>query len=177
MAQLRDAPDQSEFAGGWLVAQTKPQRERWAVQNLTSQGLETYLPLIAVHLRRGGIRRQSLFPRYIFVYSSQGQWRTIRSTYGISTLIMRGGIPAVIPAKEIQQIRAREDEDGLVRLPQSPSAANLRAGDAVRIVEGPFAGRLGICEGTPIQERVRILMEFLGGYIPCLLHTNQLDPL
>jgi transcription antitermination factor NusG len=47
----------------------------------------------------------------------------------------------------------------LIELPQPP---RLRAGDPVRVLSGPFAGRLALYADMKPHERVEVLLAFLG---------------
>jgi len=87
------------------------------------------------------------------------RWRSINSTVGVSQLICRGDIPVPIASTVIEHLKRSEDDGGHILL---PSQALFRRGDAVQIVEGPFASCLGIYQETTDNDRVAILLEFLG---------------
>lgn len=142
--------------GFWIVAKTKSQRERWAAENVSRQGFEHYLPITA-QLEQDKLRSVCVFPGYLFVFTS-GRWRSLLSTFGISSLIMQGQQPAIMPTREIERLRAREDKDGLINFPKF----SLKAGDAVRITGGAFTEKTGIYESDSSQHRVRILLDFMG---------------
>ena len=59
----------------------------------------------------------------------------------------------------VAAIRSRE-RNGLVDLPRPP---RFKRGDAVRILEGPFADRIGLYQGMKPRERVEVLLAILGG--------------
>jgi transcription antitermination factor NusG len=60
----------------------------------------------------------------------------------------------------IDDLRKRE-RNGLIELPQRPE---LKPGDRVRILQGPFAGHLGLYAGAGMRahERVLVLLARLG---------------
>jgi len=59
----------------------------------------------------------------------------------------------------IDDLRKRE-RDELIKLPKRPA---LQPGDQVRILQGPFAGQLGLYAGMRPHERVLVLLQLLGG--------------
>ena len=125
----------------WYVIHTQPRGESRAEVNLTRQGFTTYMPrcLRTVrHARRTEKVARPLFPRYLFVAGEE---------------------PVVLPDRVVEDIRAREDDDGYVRL---GLPAGVRAGSPVRLVEGVFADHRGICERVADEARVAILLELLG---------------
>src|SRR3989338_3344929 len=86
----------------WYLIYSKPQQERMAEENLERQGYQVYLPFIELRKRRGTqykIITEPLFPRYLFIYLSDqtDNWGPIRSTYGVTSLVRFGGIPASVP--------------------------------------------------------------------------------
>src|SRR5215467_9243188 len=144
----------------WAAAQLQPQRERLAQHCLTLNGYETYLPRLrevrVSHGRKVEVR-PPLFPGYCFVAITL-QWQTARYSVGVARLVMDGMVPARAPDAVIDQIRSRE-RGGLIELPKPPRA---RPGDAVRILRGPFEGRLAIYAGMKPRARVEVLLSLLG---------------
>jgi transcriptional antiterminator RfaH len=77
----------------------------------------------------------------------------------VSSAIMDGVRPARVADQIIDDLRKRE-RNGLIELPKRPG---LKPGDQVRILQGPFEGRLGIYAGMRAHERVLVLLALLGG--------------
>lgn len=147
----------------WLVAHTKPQQERWAAENVHRQGFEYYLPLtLAKHPKqpRKPPAPVCLFPRYLFIRTN-GAWRSLLGTFGVSSLVMNGERPSILPETAIEQIKSRQGTDGMVYLPSTP-ASRFKQGERLRINEGPMIGYTGICAEDSGPTRVRILLDFLG---------------
>jgi transcriptional antiterminator RfaH len=144
----------------WAAAQLQPQRERLAQHCLTLAGYETYLPRLrevrVSHGRKVEVR-PPLFPGYCFVAITL-QWHTARYSVGVARLVMDGVQPARVPDAVIDEIRRRE-VGGLIELPKPPAA---RLGDSVRILRGPFEGRLAIYAGMKPRQRVEVLLSLLG---------------
>ena len=161
----------------WIVARTKSQRERWAAENVARQGYDFYLPVLPPQpapKSRKARPPQFLFPGYLFV-QTDGQWRFLLGTFGITTIIMTGQHPSFMPETEIARLRARENDSGFIQLPQL-TTSRFRNGDSVRITEGSFSGLKGIYECDPEQERVRVLLDFLGRKTPILIADDCLEP-
>lgn len=148
---------------GWCVVRCRPHQEEKARLNLARQGFEVYLPRYRKrrrHARRTDIVSRPLYPRYLFACIRSGQeWRPIRSTYGVSSLVEFDGRPALLADIAIEAIRRREDKAGLVVL--SP-IEGLKPGDTVRIVEGTLTNSLGLLERITDDQRVTLLLEMLG---------------
>lgn len=156
---------------GWIVAQTKPQRELYAAENLARQNYEHYLPRILVwqkHLSRA--RLEPLFQSYIFI-RYQERWLPILSTYGIARLILRGSEPVMVPEIEIEKIKMREDDDGFVQLDR---LRGFRIGQKVRVESGLYEGKEAIYNGPSSQRRAQILMDFLGRKAKVLIDEDLL---
>jgi transcription antitermination factor NusG len=135
----------------WAAAQLQPQRDTLALHFLRQAGFETYAPRLRERRTVQGrkvARTPLLFPAYAFVLI-QMQWHAARWAPGVVRLIMDGLAPAVAPRAVIAEIRARE-VSGLIELPKPPPA---RLGDAVRILRGPFEGRLAIYAGMKPRAR------------------------
>ena len=88
---LAERPD----GGRWFAVQTKPRKERLALQHLENQGFRTYCPLYRA-IRRIGRRSMSvlepMFASYVFVHLGppRRQWRAINGTIGVSRIVSFG---------------------------------------------------------------------------------------
>ena len=83
---------------GWLVVNTQPHKEMYALENLERQGFTVYCPLIIKrvrHARRAYDARRALFPSYVFVNTAttQGRWRPVQSTFGVRSIVFQGEQP------------------------------------------------------------------------------------
>lgn len=150
---LLRAPPEAGISGlNWAVATTAPNSEARAAIHLDRQEIVHYSPRFRDHTRRV----RSLFPGYIFV-QERSAWRPVLGTRGISGLITGSDGPALVIDNEIQDIRDREDEEGLVVLPD-PYADGSR----VRVSRGALTGAEGVCAGMLGQDRVFVLLKFMG---------------
>jgi transcription elongation factor/antiterminator RfaH len=158
----------------WYAAYTQPHRETRALLHLKNQGFCAFLPLLATtirHARRHETVLAPLFQNYLFVALdlSRDRWRAINSTYGVSSLIMQNERPSTVQSGVIETLIASSSSDGEVLFCQK-----LAPGDRVRLISGPFAGQLGILQRLNGAERVKVLLEIMGGHIPTELHPRSL---
>lgn len=169
---------------GWLVVRTQHSREVWAAENIRRQEGEPYLPRVAERIKRGAlieVRSKYLFPSYIFVKYVAGRWRFLLGTYGVNSVIMgTGNNPAVVADTEVAKLRACEDVDGLIRLPEwlpgeGVGEGRFRAGEAVRVNGGLYKGYEGLYVGQSAKDREKILLEYLGRKTSVLIDTDQLS--
>jgi len=148
----------------WYVAHTQAREEEKARVNLVRQGFTAYLPQYRKrrrHARRVDWIRAPLFPRYLFVAMDIActRWRAVSSTFGVSHLVCHGDRPVPVPHGVVEEILARNDENGLI--PVEPRVP-FRKGDAVQVVAGALADRIGLFEGVTDEERVILLLDLLG---------------
>lgn len=147
----------------WYVVQTQPRAESKAERHLINQGFGTYLPRYrrrVRHARRNELVLRPLFPGYLFVKLDPQlqRWRSINGTVGVCRILSEGDAPRRVPDQILEQILAREDGEGAVRL--DPPV--FSAGQAVRISTGPLADVTALFEETRDENRVVLLLSLLG---------------
>ncbi len=192
----RDAsPATDSVATAWYVVHTKPRQEALACEHLQRQSFEVYLPMFKAmkpprrrsggpHARPGAgaatvptdlIVREPMFPRYLFLRPSRAtqSLSTVRSTYGVSRLVMFGAEPARVPQALVDGIRqaeaARENAD-LAQI--SP----FRAGMPVRLTDSPLRGLEALVHAVA-KDRVTLLLEILGRPQLIQVGFEQISPL
>jgi len=148
----------------WYVVHTQAQGEGRADLNLRRQGFVTYLPRYLRsrrHARRTETVARPLFPRYLFVALdiARDRWRAVQSTFGVSDLVIVGNYPVPLPDGVVDEIRAREGEQGYVKL-GLPSG--VKPGSPIRLVDGIFADHRGVLERLADDHRVAVLLSLLG---------------
>ena len=148
----------------WYVAQTHANAEFKAAGHLLRQGFSVYLPKymkLRCHARRKEWLPRPLFPRYVFVGvgPENVRWRAIDSTAGISQLVSFGNYPAPVSANIVDELKAREDERGMVAL---KSEALFKKGQAIKFMTGALSEQTGLFECIDDKERVVILLDLLG---------------
>lgn len=156
----------------WNLIHTKPRLETSASQNLEQQGYEVYLPLIAREKLSKGrltIINEPLFPRYLFVKltgkSESKGWSPIRSTRGVSRIVVFGSEPAKVDFNVVESIKAYEE------LQHENPNRYFTAGDKVQLTEGPFAGIDAIYQMSDGIKRAYVLIELISKSV-----RLQVDP-
>jgi transcriptional antiterminator RfaH len=158
----------------WYVVYTRAHAEGTAREHLARQGYRVYLP--CYRKRRRHARRIEqvlcpLFPRYLFVTFDlvEERWRPILSTVGVCGLVRHGDTPTRVPPGVVEAIE-RHEADGTFN--DLSSAARMREGDAVRVVDGPFAELIGRFCALAETERVIVLLDFLGRQVRATLRAD-----
>ena len=157
----------------WYVVQTHAHAESKAAAHLGRQGFEVYLPRYLKkrrHARRVETVAAPLFPRYLFVAVDMAtqQWRSICSTVGVARLLCNGDGPAPVVDGVIENLRNQE-EGGFVRLRQ-----RFELGAQVNVLDGVFAGYLGLFDGMSDTQRVAVLLDLLGRKVRVLLYDMSI---
>jgi transcriptional antiterminator RfaH len=168
--------EDTQFNGGdrWYVAQLRPNGLARAISNLTRQGFATFAPYrqIRQQVRGRWISAQApLFPGYLFVsFDIAPGWQAINSTFGVARLLIQDvRRPAPLPDGLIAGLRARCDGAGALQPP-----AHLAVGDEVRILSGPFAEFVTRIEEIESADRVRVLLQMLGGAVASSIAAHLL---
>lgn len=146
----------------WYLVHTKPRQETLAQQQLEQQGYPCYLPTLLVEKVRQGalsVAQEPLFPRYLFIRlgeeASARSWGPVRSTRGVSKLVMFGQQPARVSDALIAALQAQE------AAMQVQPQRFFEAGDRVRLENGVFSGVEGIFQLAEGERRVMVLIELL----------------
>jgi transcriptional antiterminator RfaH len=160
--------------GQWYVAQTLHHREKIAELRLRAQGFRSFFPQFRRTVRHARKLREvvaPLFPGYIFVAFDieRDRWRSINGTIGVARLLTAQNRPAPVPPDVVQALIGAIDASGCVVL-----GGDLRLGQAVRVVAGPFVGGLGVLERLDGKGRVRVLLNIMGGQTPLVIDRVNL---
>ncbi len=154
-----------ESQPNWFAVVTKPRQEQIALENLQRQDFECFLPMAEnPYQRRSKKHRQiiePLFPRYLFLNAIAGQQNLapVRCTRGVTSMVRFGTELAVVPESIINAIKNRMDPaTGLIRI----KPVEVKAGDKVRVFDGPLAGISGIVQERSSENRALILMDLMG---------------
>ena len=157
----------------WYVVYTQPHRETTAQAHLDAQGFHTFLPRYAKTIRHARKYRTTvapLFLRYLFIAIDvdRDRWRSVNGTRGVSALIMQHERPVPVRRGIVETLLASSAEDGEIRF-----CADLKTGQRVRLVAGPFAEQLGVLEQLGNAGRIRVLLEMMGSQIPIEVHGRD----
>jgi transcription elongation factor/antiterminator RfaH len=158
----------------WYVAQTLHHREKVAERHLREQCFRSFFPQFRRTVRHARTLREvvtPVFPGYIFVIfdTERDRWHSINGTVGVARLLTTLKRPVPVPADIVQALIGAMDVSGCVVL-----GANLRVGEVVRVVAGPFVGGLGVLERLDGKGRVRVLLNIMGGQTPLMIDRADL---
>lgn len=172
-----DSPigDAQSTAGQWYVAHCKHHKEGQAAAALNERlGLPVYLPEVSRSMR-GQIQRTPFFPGYLFVRADLRvvALSQINALPGVLRLIAFGDLPQPVPVAAVEEIRRRVGE---LNAAGGEVMHDFRPGDTILLKRGPFQGLEAIFLGpTAPRERVRVLIEFLGGLRTMEVRADQLE--
>ncbi len=117
---------------------------------------------------------EAMFPGYIFArFDFFERHREVRYALGVSGLLEFGGKYAWLEDEIIESLRKETDNQEVIEI-----APEYSEGATVRVVQGALRGfEAVITRVMPGQERVRILLNFLGREIEAVVgHPDILPP-
>lgn len=147
----------------WFCVHTLPKKELYAEANLKRQGFRCFVPKVIKtvrHARRTKTALAALFPRYLFtvIDLDYHQWRSILGTFGVATLIMEDDLrPRPAPVGVVESLIEATGTAGSLDFRDQ-----LKVGQDVRILTGPFADQMGRLARLDDHGRVAVLLEIMG---------------
>lgn len=131
----------------WFALSVKPRHEKAVAQQLSTKGLEQYLPLYRAKRRwsdRFKLVELPLFPGYVFCRFEYEERLRVLQTLSVTGVVGFGGTPTPVPDLEIESVKA------VLRsgLPVKPWPF-LRVGQQVRVTAGSLTG----VEGMLVREK------------------------
>jgi len=161
----------------WYVVFTHQHGETKALEHLLRQGYSAYLPRYRTqvsHARRRHLVLRPLFPRYLFagIDRASMRWRPILSTFGVADVVRSGDEPAAVPPQIVATIRAKEEAGDFDRLNPQQS---LRLGELVRVTAGAFEDMVGMLVELRDQDRIVVLLEWLGRAVRAQLRAEAVE--
>ncbi len=137
----------------WFAVYTKKQKEHYADVKLLELGIETFLPLIRVRIRRK-LQLRPLFPCYLFARFDAGRWLyTLNHLEGVNKVVSFNDRPIPVDPAIIEGLKKHVSEHGYFVETSTPSP-----GDKVRIQGGLFEGYEGEIHSIRPKDRVVILL-------------------
>lgn len=159
----------------WVLIYTKAKEEKKANENLQKQGFKTFLPLISPSNKNIEFKSPvPVFPRYLFaqINLETDNWSSIKSSYGVSQIVMFSEKFTSIPNNTIQLIQDKLNEEGVYK--EDISIADYKKGDPVHIKEGRFAGIDAIFFSKKSKDRVRLLLKLLNTSVVAEIKKSDL---
>jgi transcription antitermination factor NusG len=152
-----DVFDLSERAVPWWVAHVRSRQEKSLARHLVRCGVPFYLPLHEKRVRRCGRRFVShlpLFPSYVFCRGG-GEERLAALRTNLVCQILEVAEQEVLTG-ELAQLRLLQ-ESGASLAPHPAFAP----GDAVRVIQGPFDGYVGVVVRSGGRPRLVVSISML----------------
>lgn len=168
----------------WYVVHTYSGHEHKVAQQLKqrieSMGLEDkILELLIptqekIEIRAGQKKKvkEKIFPGYLLVKMvlTDQSWLTVRTTNGITGFVGIGNKPTSIEDKEVKAIQK------FMRMEAPKFKAKFSVGEAVKIIDGPFADFLGSVEEIDeAKGKVKVLVSIFGRETPVELDFLQIS--
>ena len=163
------------MAKEWFILQFKPNSHHQATKNLNQQGFETFLPLNDSTSRKASrfiTSTQPLFLGYMFVRFDRAgsKWHKINNTYGVSRLVTFNSLLKPIPTTFVDNLMSRYDLSGKLM-----PVKKLKKGDQVKVLKGPFANFVATVETYETDQRIWILLDFMGRKTKIQAHAENLQ--
>ena len=148
----------------WYVLHTKSRHEKVVNDGLLKKSIEVYLPLVTMRSKRKDRRvmiRVPLFPGYIFVKTDlhPNSHLEVVKTAGAVRLIGNRQGPVPVPDQTVNSLQIMVASNHPVT-----TGNQLKSGDRVMVVYGPFAGVVGTFVRYGSKGRVIVNIEALGQY-------------
>lgn len=150
-------------------------RQRVETMNLTDKVLEILIPTqnkIRISKGKKIPVAEKIFPGYMLVKMilTDNSWLTVRTTQGVTGFVGIGNKPTPLPEKEVETILK------FTQMEAPKYKATFSSGEAVKIIEGPFADFLGTVENIDDQKgKVRVLVSIFGRETPVELDLLQVS--
>jgi len=167
------------MSANWYALHVKPHKERSVCRLLDSperlsalmlsaevaESLSVFFPSVRVKpVNPRSAKVRPFFPGYVFVHADLELVgvSALNRVPGANGLVSFGDTPAIVPPALIVELKQR-----MVQIEQAGGLVfdDLKPGDPVRIIDGPFAGYEAVFDmRLPDSERVQVLLAFLSDY-------------
>ena len=180
------SPTTNSNKGQWYVVHTYSGHEnksaaalkqRVAAMNLVNKIFDILVPTRNIVVVRHGKKedtKEKIFPGYILVRMilDDESWLAVRTTQGVTAFVGMGNKPTPISDKEVQAIMK------FMELEAPKFKAKFSKGEAVKIVDGPFADFLGTIDQIDEEKgKVKVLVSIFGRETPVELDFLQIRKL
>ena len=181
-----DKPSKKDNKKRWYIVHTYSGYEnkvkvnlekRIEYMNMSDKIFRIEVPQKTVTQVKGGKKQEKdekIFPGYVLVemIMDEDSWYVVRHTSGVTKFV--GSAKKPIPAKESEIKRIIHRTDTQVQKIE----LDVKAGDQVRIISGPFAEFVGeITEVYPDKAKLRANVSIFGRETPVELEYKQIQKL
>jgi transcriptional antiterminator RfaH len=150
----------------WYCLRSQPKHEHIAAAHLRKlERVTVFCPRIRFKkpTRQGPCWvTEAMFPGYMFAHFELAErHRQVRYAHGVSGIVQFGGQYPTIDDRALSELRDHTGTDEIKEL-----SYQLSKGDQVKIINGIFIGLEAVVTHVlPAKERVKVLMDFLGGKV------------
>ena len=147
---------------------------RVKTMNLEHKILEILIPTQnKIQIKRGKKQaiKEKIFPGYMLVkmVMADDAWLAVRTTQGATGFVGVGTKPTALPNQEVDSIQKYMSQGA------PKYKANFSIGEAVKIIEGPFADFLGTVDSIDdAKGKVNVLVSIFGRETPVELDFLQI---
>jgi len=158
----------------WYALAVQPRKEHFVENQLNSNGFRAACPRfkkIVRHARQTKTVLSPLFPGYVFINLdlSRQSWRKANWMQGSIGLVRFANRPAPLPKTFIDDFVIGLGEGSIAEFKQ-----DLKIGDKVQAIGGPFDSVRGEIIAMSDHDRVKVLMDALNRKIETTLPKNQI---
>ena len=173
MGKIQDSTDSLKPSAAWFALYVRHRHEKAVAQAISGKGLEVFLPVyMTAHRWKDRMKNLilPLFPNYVFILAAPDQRHFVLSTPGIYDFVRLSGVPAPIPAEEIEAVRQAVSH-GLNAEPHP----FLKSGDCVRVKSGPLGGLEGVLVRKKNFYRLVLSVELLAKSISVEVDVSDVE--
>lgn len=189
-----EASPESDFKNHYVITETDSKKAHWyiihtysghetrvavnMIQRIKTMKLEekVYELLIPtqnkIQIKRGKKKaiKEKIFPGYMLVKMTldDDSWLAVRTTPGVTSFVGIGAKPTPLPPEEVKSIQKFMSQEA----PKYKSSFSV--GEAVKIIEGPFADFLGTVDTIDeAKGKIHVLVSIFGRETPVELDFLQ----
>lgn len=150
-------------------------RQRVESMGYKDQILEILIPTQEKIEIRSGAKltvTEKIFPGYLLIRMvlTDSSWLTVRTTNGITGFVGTGDRPTPLENKEVEAIQK------FMKMAAPKFKAKFSIGEAIKIVDGPFADFLGTVDNIDEEKgKVKVLVSIFGRETPVELDFLQVS--
>jgi len=150
-------------------------KQRVGTMGLEDRVFEAVIPLQTKFVIRRGQKvktKEKVFPGYILVSMilDDNSWIVVKTTPGVTGFVGSSERPLPIPKSEVEKILETVEKE------KPQYKAKFSVGEAVKVVDGPFADSLGTIDGIDKKRgKVKVLISIFGRETPVELDFLQVS--
>jgi transcription antitermination factor NusG len=178
----------------WFVLSVAPGMDRRVHDRLRKSAIDVWMP--ECRIRRRVTRRspmtlgapEPVFPGYLLVRVDldHDRWWLLEAVEGAERFLrhLGGIIPAAVPDDLVDGLKREIDlsggvlviDKGRARWRRGASDGRVKTGDQVRLLDGAFAGSVGICQEADPDRRIKILLDIFGRRTAVIVSEALVEP-